>query len=301
MVDEGDEMRARSGQTSASPKPQPRFSVVTPAYNASATLAETVASVRAQTFANWELVIVDDGSTDGTLALAQRLAADDPRIRVVTQANRGSGGAYNTAVREARSDLLVMLSADDVLLPEHLAAMDALVAGHPEASVFTCNGYYEYPDGSREPADPQAAWADPAQCTLAELLRACFYGVGAVFRRRVFDAVGGFREDIYAEDFLFWLLALAYGFSHDHTAQPLSVHRRDGVQKSARAIAMREADAVAIRAVIRSGLLGDDDLTAARSSLARLERNLVLRRSAHRMLGPVLAERLIGRIHRRRP
>lgn len=301
MVDEGDEMRTLCGQTSAPPEPQPRFSVTIPAYNAEATLAETVASVRAQTFSDWDLVICDDGSTDGTLALAQEMAVADPRIRVVTQANRGSGGAYNTGVREARADLLVMLSADDLLLPDHLAAMNALVAGHPEASVFTCNGYYELPDGTRETANPQVAWADPSRCTLQELLRACWYGVGAAYRRAVFDAVGGFREDIYAEDYLFWLLALAHGFEHRHTGEELSVHRRDGVQKSARAIAMREADAVAIRAVIDSRLLGDDDLTAARSSLARLERNLLLRRSAHRLLGPVTAERLIGRIRRRRP
>ena len=57
------------------------------------------------------------------------------------------------------------------------------------------------------PARPQTRWSDPAECTLEDLLGACFYGVGAVYRREVFEAVGGFREDIYAEDYLFWLLA----------------------------------------------------------------------------------------------
>ena len=82
--------------------------------------------------------------------------------------------------------------------------------------MFTSDGWYEYDDGRREAARPQARWADPDGCTLEELLAACFYGVGAVYRRAVFDAVGGFREGIYAEDYLFWLLALAHGFRHRH-------------------------------------------------------------------------------------
>ena len=145
----------------------PRFSVTIPAYNAESTLAETVASVQAQSFSDFEIVICNDGSTDGTLALAESLAMSDPRIRVVSQENRGSGGAYNTAVRNARSDLIVMLSADDLLLPEHLAAFDAFIGENPDASVFTCDGYFEYDDGRREPQDLNAGWADPSSCDTA--------------------------------------------------------------------------------------------------------------------------------------
>ena len=152
---------------------------------------------------------------------------------MVSQQNRGSGGAYNTAVRSARGDLLVMLSADDLLLPDHLATFDACIRRNPGASVFTSDGWYDYDDGRREAAHPQARWSDPAGCTLEELLQACFYGVGAVYRRAVFDAVGGFREGTYAEDYLFWLLALAHGFRHRHIDRPLSVHRRSTAQKSA--------------------------------------------------------------------
>lgn len=278
----------------------PVFSVVIPAYNASATLAETVASVRAQTFCDWELVIVDDGSTDDTRAVAEGLAAGDPRVRVVSQANRGSGGAYNTGVRHARAGLVVMLSADDLLLPGHLASLEALIVAHPTASVFTCGGWYEYPDDAREPAAPHLAWADPTRCTLEELLRACWYGVGAVFRRPVFDAVGGFREDIYAEDYLFWLLALAHGFEHRHTAESLSVHRRSHEQKSARVTAMREADAFAIREVLATGLLDAGARAAAEASLARLGRTIRIRRIMYRLIGSSATEGLIARCRGRR-
>ncbi len=274
----------------------PRFSVTIPAFNAQATLAGTIESVQAQTITDWELVIVDDGSTDGDARLAERFAREDARVHVVSQANRGSGGAYNAAVPSARGDLLVMLSADDLLLPDHLATFDACIRDNPEASVFTSDGWYEYEDGRRETARPQALWADPAGCVLEELLAACFYGVGAVYRREVFDAVGGFREGIYAEDYLFWLLALAHGFRHQHIAQPLSVHRRGTVQKSANALLMRETDLRVITEVVGSGLLSNSQLAAARRSTTRLQWNIAVRKILAKTVGPTALERLTASI-----
>jgi glycosyltransferase involved in cell wall biosynthesis len=272
----------------------PRFSITIPAYNAEATLAETVASVRVQTLADLELVIVDDGSTDSTLSIAERLASEDSRIRVVSQENRGPGGAYNTAAREAKSDLLVMLSADDLLLPEHLASMSAFVSANPDAAVFTCGGWYEYEGGRREEAAPERLWADPCGCTLEDLLRACFYGVGAVYRRELWDAVGGFREDFYSEDYLFWLLALAHGFRHRHLDEALSVHRRNNAQMSADALRMRQNDLVVIETVMASGLLSPGQMEAAQQSVARLRRNIRIRIWLGRLIGSRATERLIA-------
>lgn len=277
----------------------PRFSVTIPAYNAEATLAETVASVQAQTFTDFEVVICDDGSTDGTRAVAEGFAAEDPRIRMVSQPNRGSGGAYNTAVRNARSSLLVMLSADDLLLPEHLEQMDRVVQDNPNASVFTCDGWYLYDDGRRERANPSAAWRGPSGITLAELLQACFFGVGAVYRRAVWDTVGGFREEFYAEDYLFWLMALARGFAHRHLDVPLSVHRRNAEQKSSDAIRMRETDVRVIETLIAETPLAPANALAAEAALARHRRNIRIRRAAARVLGAGAAERLIALLRRR--
>jgi glycosyltransferase involved in cell wall biosynthesis len=274
----------------------PRFSVAVPACNAEATLAEAIASVQAQTLADWELVIVDDGSTDGTLVLAQRLARPDPRIRVISQENRGPGGAYNTAVREARADLLVMLSADDLLLPEHLTRLDEFIRGNREAAVFTCNGWYEYEDGRREAAAPERLWADPGGCTLEELLQACFYGVGAVYRRAVWDALGGFREDLYSEDYLFWLLALARGFRHRHLDEILSVHRRASTQMSAAGLRMRENDLSVIDEVVTSGLLSSSQRAAAERSRAKLTRNIRVRRLLGRLVGADATEGFAARV-----
>jgi len=278
----------------------PRFSVTIPAYNAEATLEETVSSVTAQTFTDFEIVICNDGSTDSTLALAQRLAGEDRRIRVVTQENRGSGGAYNTAVRAARSDLLVMLSADDLLLPEHLGEYDRFISANPECGIYSSDVFIEYDDGFREVLGMHETWADPSTCAMADLLRACFLGVGAVYRRAMFDAVGGFREDIYAEDYLFWMLGEAHGFGHCYLNKVLSVHRRNMVQKSAAAMRMRQADVFAIEQVIATGLLSPEMKRAAEHSIARHKRNIQVRKVLGATLGEERASRLINRLRHRR-
>lgn len=274
----------------------PRFSVTIPAYNAETTLEATIASVREQSFADWELVICDDGSTDGTLALAERLAAADPHIRLVSQENRGSGDAYNTTVRNAQADLLVMLSADDLLLPDHLASMHEFIAENPDAAIFTAGGWYEYEDGTRELSILNEAWAQPAECSLTDLLSACFFGIGAVYRREVFDAVGGFREDIYAEDYLFWLLAMAHGYKHRFLNRPLAVHRRNAEQKSADALKMRHADLRAVREVMDTGLLTQTELSAARRVVRSLKRNIATRRVLGALLGQAVSTRLLNRV-----
>lgn len=280
---------------------KPRFSVLVPAYNAEATLAETVASVREQTFSGWELVIVDDGSTDFTFKLATDLATADSRIRVVTQANCGTGGAYNTAVRSARADLLVMLSADDLLLSEHLARMDEHVRTNSGASIFTCDGYFKYEDDRLIPQNLNDRWRGSGECTLADLCEACLFGIGGVFRREVFDTVGGFREDLYAEDYLFWLLALAHGYRHRFLDERLAVHRRYSAQKSADTVRMRKADVRTLQELIASGLLSADVLQVARTRVTRLERLIWLRTVLTSVLGESLTERLIAAARGRYP
>ncbi len=114
------------------PAVPPAVSVVTPVWNAAATLAATVASVRAQTFPDWEMLLVDDGSTDGSRALAEALAAADPRIRVLAQgSNTGAAAARNRAIRAARGRYIAFLDADDLWRPEKLARqVPVLAAGH---------------------------------------------------------------------------------------------------------------------------------------------------------------------------
>ena len=107
-----------------------------PAYNAAAYIGEAIDSVLAQTHPSWELIVVDDGSTDATGTIAA--GYDDPRIVVVRQPNGGEGAARNTALERARGEYLAFLDADDVWLPNHLELAAGYLDAHPsDVGVYT--------------------------------------------------------------------------------------------------------------------------------------------------------------------
>ena len=111
----------------------PLVSVLVTAYNAEPWLAETLASVGEQAYANVEVVVVDDGSTDGTLAVARRF--EGPRVKVVTQPNAGACAARNRALGEAQGALVQYLDADDLLAPDKVARQVARLRDEPEGTV----------------------------------------------------------------------------------------------------------------------------------------------------------------------
>jgi glycosyltransferase involved in cell wall biosynthesis len=115
----------------------PLVSVVVPFLDVAPYLAEAIESVRAQTYRNWELLLCDDGGTDGSAEIARRYAALEPgRIRHLTHEGRahlGASAARNLGLRHARGELIALLDGDDVWLPNKLADQIALLAAHPEA------------------------------------------------------------------------------------------------------------------------------------------------------------------------
>ena len=110
--------------------PQPLVSVITPAYNSVATLQRAIDSVVAQSFTNWELVLIDDGSIDETHRLASELSQCDPRIRVYRQDNTGPSQARNRGIALARGRWISFLDADDTIAPDCLATLLAAVQNH---------------------------------------------------------------------------------------------------------------------------------------------------------------------------
>ena len=114
-------------------------SVVVPAYNASATLDETLRSVRSQTHRALEIIVVDDGSTDGTGAIAKQHAAIDDRVQILTQNNAGLAAARNEGWRRARSDVIAFLDADDLWAPTKIERqIQALKAGGQHVGLVYC-------------------------------------------------------------------------------------------------------------------------------------------------------------------
>ena len=114
----------------------PRVSVIIPAFNAAATLAPTLASALAQSYADLEIVVVDDGSTDATAEIATAFADRDPRVRVIITANGGVAKARNRGIAEARGELLAPLDADDLWHPEKIARqVETLDAAGPRVGL----------------------------------------------------------------------------------------------------------------------------------------------------------------------
>lgn len=109
-------------------------SVVVPVYNGESFLADAVRSVQVQTFTDWELVLVDDGSTDGSAPLAKQLARDDARIRVLRQPNAGVSAARNAGLAAAVTDQVSFLDVDDVWEPDALATLTAALDAAPWAT-----------------------------------------------------------------------------------------------------------------------------------------------------------------------
>lgn len=99
---------------------KPVISVVTPAYNVESYLSEAINSVLAQTFTDFEYLIIDDGSTDNTLAIARSFALKEPRIRVISQPNGGSSSARNTGIKKSQGDYISFIDGDDIWHPNKL-------------------------------------------------------------------------------------------------------------------------------------------------------------------------------------
>lgn len=219
-----------------------RFSVVIPAYNATDTLRQTVESVMAQTCTDYEIIIVDDGSTDDTRALSQQLAGENPRVHVVTKPNGGTASAYNTGVATAQGDYIVILSADDLLLPTHLADLDKRIADNPNFEIFFNNGFYLYDDTSRKVVYDGEDLNFNHELPLAHVVQWCPFGVGASYDKRVFDRIGGYTLGIYGEDWDFWLRAMSTGSRVFYCATPTAEHRVSATQKTADLTKVYESD-----------------------------------------------------------
>jgi glycosyltransferase involved in cell wall biosynthesis len=119
---------------------QPLVSVVIPAYNAARTLKETVRSVFEQTVQNFEIVIVDDGSKDDTIAVAESI--QDARVRVIAQPNGGASVARNTGLKAARGEFVALLDADDLWMPHKLERQLAVLNGEKDVNAVQTGAYY---------------------------------------------------------------------------------------------------------------------------------------------------------------
>ena len=201
----------------------PRVSIVIPAYNALPFLPHTVASSLAQTWADFELLIIDDGSSDGTASwVAGQL---DPRIRLIKQPNQGAATARNTGIFAARGEYIAFLDADDLWEPTKLEQQVACLEASPEVGLVHTAIRYINEEGSEigrvlRSSGNGNVWE---QVVLHMLIRC---GSTPLIRRECFDEVGVFDPKLdFAEDWDMWIrIAARYHFTVIN--QPLVAYRQ---------------------------------------------------------------------------
>lgn len=198
------------------PAPVPasaRVAVIVPAYGVAHLLGEALASLQAQTLADWECVVVDDGAPDDVVgAVAPFLA--DPRIRFLATDNGGVSTARNRAIAVTGAPLIALLDGDDTLRPDYLARTTAVMEQDPEARLVTVNArIYGAVPRERLCFTGKQGSGDGVRGSLCDVLDRSFgVYIGSTFRRADFDAVGGFDPGMtHAEDFDLWVRLMLLG------------------------------------------------------------------------------------------
>jgi hypothetical protein len=171
-------------------------------------------------------LIIDDGSTDETVAIIEQAAAKDRRIRLLRQPNAGPSAARNHGMRAARGSFFAFLDSDDQWLPEFLQHQLDVFARYPDAALVTGNAYYL---GGPQNGQPRRRPVDGHPVlTLENIIQndsAVF--IMTVFRREVFERIGGFDEGQWtSEDYDFWIRAALAGFVFRVSTRPLARYRR---------------------------------------------------------------------------
>lgn len=214
----------------------PMFSVLVPSYNHAKYLGPALDSLTAQTVADWEAVVVDDGSTDASLAVAESAAARDPRIRVIRQANGGVASALNTAAAHARGRWLCWLSADDLFMPTALATFAAGIAAHPDVRFFHADFHLlDEPAGTRRMIANRAVDLPKRAEQVIRLFQYNYVsGITVCFQRSLFAEIGLF-DGAYpsAQDLDYWLRVAARTELHylDEVVAVTRVHEGQDTQR----------------------------------------------------------------------
>jgi glycosyltransferase involved in cell wall biosynthesis len=256
----------------------PTFSVIVPAYNAERTVGDAIRSALAQSVDDLEVVVVDDGSTDGTSAVLERFAAADPRVRHLRQANAGVAAARNHALEEASGRYASFLDSDDVLLPRYLETMGETLERDPETGFADCDFWIlddETGEVSTWPLGGLELPADPDELMRVVLRRNVLH-YGATVRMGVLREVGPFRPDLpTAEDMELFLRILAHGYRAVRAPGRLSVWRSRGGSLSSQTLELKRSLAEVYRLVAE-----EYDVPEDVRELARACRHAELRRVA---------------------
>lgn len=241
----------------------PLVSVVIPAYNSTKVIAEALDSVLSQDYPALEVLVVDDGSTDGT---SQVVEGYDDRVRLIPQSNKGAAGARNEGMRQAAGKYIAFLDADDIWLPGKLRHQVSYMEQHPEVALCCARWLLVFPEDTGEyrmPACPapdavqvDAQWSGWIYCDLLLDCEVCTITV--VMRRELIDRVGYFDTTLRrGQDYDYWLRASRVT-RIDRLDAPFAVYRKENFTNPSKYLDTNWELTVVQRAIDKWGASGPD-------------------------------------------
>jgi len=203
------------------------LSIVMPVYNAAASLVAAIASIQSQTFTEWELWLIDDGSTDDSSDLANDLAGEDSRIRVVQRPHEGIVSALNHGLQLSQGDYTARMDADDVCYPTRFQKQIDYLKQNPDLGVVSCQvefggdshkqkGYAAHVDWINSTLRPEEHYAN-------RFVDAPVAHPSVMWRRELPEKFGSYREGHFPEDFELWLRWMEQGLRFAKIAEPLMI------------------------------------------------------------------------------
>ena len=213
----------------------PRLSVLLPTRNAGCYLQQAVDSILSQTYSDFELLVIDDGTTDDSL---KQLDARDPRLRVVSSDGEGIVAALNTGARHASGEMFARMDADDIALPQRFERQLGYLDAYPEVGIVGAQVDI-FHDGQPvgEGYKRYQSWinglVNPEQIARAIFIESPIPHPTAIIRRSVFERLGGYRDSEWAEDYDLWLRAHVAGFAMGKPQEVL-LRWRDGARRLSR-------------------------------------------------------------------
>jgi glycosyltransferase involved in cell wall biosynthesis len=200
----------------------PQVSVIIPTYNRANLISKAIDSVLAQTFTDYEIIVVDDGSNDDTQVV---LTKYQDKLRVIAQENKGEGEARNTGIRSAKGDYLAFLDSDDLWFPNKLAEQMEKLKHSPETLWSFCDAYY-FNDSNGNILFSFSAIASPFEGFIHRRLLLCDFipSPTVVIHRSIFSKVGYFSTAPIAADWDMWL-RIASKFPIARIPKPLAGYR----------------------------------------------------------------------------
>lgn len=212
----------------------PRFSIIVPLYNKAPFIRKALESIASQTFKDWELIIVDDGSTDNSLEVVNEYIRDVlcvmcdvcKNVRVIHQTNSGVAAARNRGVAESHGEFVCFLDADDRWEPTFLEEIDRMIAEYPDAGIYASNYIYYKPGKTHVALNLERGYINYSEAYLQSGSMPVT-SITTCMPRKVFDEMRGFPVGIkLGEDFLLWAkTALHYKVAF--CEKPLAYYNND--------------------------------------------------------------------------